>query len=118
MARDSLRLSQLSLMVWEHVVRATGVDVEPLAQERHRHRRAFDMPPREARAPRAGPDLKAVLAGRLPQCEVARVALSGVDLAPGSGEQLVGRVARPPPVGGDSGVVGIQRAAHLVRVTP
>src|SRR5260370_22317400 len=111
MAGDSLRLSQLSLMVWEHVVRATGVDVEPLAQERHRHRRAFDMPPREARAPRAGPDLKAALARRLPQCEVARVALSGVDLAPGSGEPVVGLVARHPPVRGDARPVQETRAS-------
>src|SRR5260370_42539369 len=102
-------------MVWEHVVCATGVDVEPLAQKRHRHRRAFDVPAREAWAPRAGPDLEAVLAGRLPQREVARVTLARGDLAPRSGEQLCGAVARPPPLGGEGGGVVVPGAVHLVR---
>src|SRR5712692_2709093 len=93
MARDALRLGQLGVVVREHVVRATGVNVEPLAQNRHRHRRALDVPAREAWAPRAGPDLEAVLARRLPQREVARVSLAGVDLAPRSDQQLVRAVA-------------------------
>src|SRR5260370_30319398 len=105
-------------MVWEHVVCATGVDVEPLAQKRHRHRRAFDVPAREARAPRAGPELEAVLAGRLPQREVARVTLAGGDLAPWSGEQLVGGVARQPPVGGGAGEVVAHRGVPPRPITP
>src|SRR5260370_24538326 len=104
-------------MVWEHVVCATGVDVEPLAQKRHRHGRALDAPGREAWAPGAGPDLEAVLAGRLPQREVARVTLARVDLAPRSGEQLVGAVARQPPVGWEAGDVVVHGAVHLVRMT-
>src|SRR5258708_31639347 len=105
-------------MVWEHVVRATGVDVEPLAQKRHRHRRAFDVPAREAWAPRAGPDLEAVLAGRLPQREGARVTLARVDLAPRSGEQLVRAVARQPPLGWEAGDAVVHGAVHLVRTSP
>src|SRR5260370_26744272 len=82
-------LRELGLVVREHVVGAAGVDVEPLAEERHRHRRALDVPAREARAPGAWPDLEAVLAGRLPQGEVAGAPPARIDLAPRPHEKLV-----------------------------
>src|SRR5437879_12808042 len=85
-------------MVREDVVRAAGVDVESLAEERHRHRRALDVPARISRSPRTRPDLQPVLAGRLPEREVAGMELAWVRLAARARDQLLCRVAREPPV--------------------
>src|SRR5437899_8242205 len=103
--------------MWEHVVGPAGVDVEGLADERDRHGRAFDVPAGETRPPRAGPYLQAMLAGSLPEREVAGVMLARIDLAPDASEQLVGAVARQPAVSGKARDVVIDGAAHLVRVT-
>src|SRR5437879_6445972 len=117
MAGDALGLCELGLVMWEHVVGPAGVDVEGLAEERHRHGRAFDVPAGETRPPRAGPYLQAMLAGGLPQREVTGVMLPGIDLAPHAGQQLVGAVARQPAVRRKARDVVIDGAAYLVRVT-
>src|SRR6202162_5604926 len=75
------------------------------------------MPAWEARSPRAGPDLEAVLAGRLPESEVPWMALARIDLAPSPCEQLVGGVARKLAVGGEARDVVVDGAADLVGVT-
>ena len=92
MACHAFGLRDLRLVVWEDVVGAAGVDVEALAEQRHGHGRALDVPAGESVAPRARPDLQTVLARRLPQREIARVALARVDLSARAGEQLGGRV--------------------------
>ena len=84
----ALRLRDLALVVRELVVVAAGVDVEALAEVLHRHRRALDVPAREAIAPRGGPFQGAMVAGRLPQREVLRMALVRV------GDRLPCRAAR------------------------
>jgi len=45
-------LGRLVLVVREEQVDTAGVQVELLAEVRHRHRRALDVPARPARAPR------------------------------------------------------------------
>src|ERR1700674_3575472 len=75
------------------------------------------MPAREARAPWARPDLKAMLAGSLPQSEVAWMSLPWIDLAPGAGEQFVDAVPREPAVSGEAGDVVVDSAADLVGVS-
>ena len=57
-----------------------GVDVEPVAQVLHGHRRALDVPAREAFAPRGVPLHEPPGAGRLPEREVGGVALVRVGL--------------------------------------
>ena len=115
-ARHSLGLRDLSLVVRKHVVGPTGVDVEPIAQQRHRHRRALDMPARESRTPRAGPHLETVLARRLPQREVPRVSLARIDLAARPRQKLISRVPRQPAVSRKARDVEVDSAADLIRV--
>ena len=69
-----LGLGALVLVVREHEVVAAAVDVEALAEDLERHRRALDVPARPARAPRRVPGRLARLR-RLPQREVDRAAL-------------------------------------------
>ncbi len=75
-----LRLGELVLVVREHQVQPTTVDVELGPEVAPAHRRAFDVPARPATPPRRGPlglD-RLVGLGALPQREVARVALGPV----------------------------------------
>ena len=94
------RLRDLVLVVREDVVDAAGVDVEPLAEVFEGHRRALEVPAREALAPARRPLEGALFAGGLPQREVGRVALVVLDVARGpvAGPEVVERVARELPV--------------------
>ena len=82
-------LRDLVLVVREHEVVAAAVDVEAVAEDLERHRRALDVPAGPARAPRRRPRRLAGLR-RLPQREVDRAALALVDLDARAGalEQL------------------------------
>ena len=79
-ADRALGLGDLVFVMGEAQIVATGVDVEALAQVLHGHRRALDVPAREALAPRAGPFHQPARSRRLPQGEVRGVALAGVGL--------------------------------------
>ena len=96
-----LGLRALVLVVREHEVVAAAVEVEALAEELERHRRALDVPARPALAPRRVPRRLARL-GRLPQREVDRAALRLVDLDPRAGRlaqlaRACGAAARRTP---------------------
>ena len=94
------RLRDLVLVVREDVVDAAGVDVEPLAEVFEGHRRALEVPAREALAPARRPLEGALFTGGLPQREVGRVALVVFDVARGpvARPEIVERVARELPV--------------------
>ena len=74
---DGPGLGDLVLVVREHEVQATAVDVERAAQVHPGHRRALQVPAGTADPPRGLPPGTAV-AGALPQREVPHVALAGV----------------------------------------
>ena len=89
-ADDRARLGDLVLVVREDVVDAAGVEVEPVTEVAPGHRRALEMPAREALAPaRGGPLQLASLAGGLPEREIGRVVLVGLDLAAMARPQVV-----------------------------
>ena len=81
----------------EDQIEAAAVDIEGLAEMRLAHRRAFDVPARPAPAPRAVP-ARLIRRRRLPQHEIAGVALVGRDLDPGAGEHVLAAAARQPAV--------------------
>ena len=95
-AHQRRRLRDLVLVVREDVVDAAGMDVEPLAEVFEGHRRALEVPAREALAPARRPLERALLAGGLPQCEIGGVALVVLDVARGpvARPEIVERVAR------------------------
>ena len=99
-AHQRRRLRDLVLVVREDVVDAAGMDVEPLAEVFEGHRRALDVPAREALAPAGRPLERALLAGGLPQREVGGVALVVLDVAGGpvARPEIIERVARQLPV--------------------
>ena len=70
------RLRRLVLVVGEHEVRATAVDVEPGAEQPLGHRRALDVPAGPARAPRGVPRRVLARLLRLPEREVERILLA------------------------------------------
>jgi len=84
-------LRDLVLVVRELQVDAAGMDVDGVAQVGGGHRRAFDMPARAAAAPGRFPAGQ-VVAGWLPQHEIAGVALVRGHLDAGAGQHFV-RVA-------------------------
>src|SRR5450755_730614 len=101
------------------VVDAAAVDVETLTEQRHAHRRAFDVPSgmtaADARVPA---DL--VGTDRLPECEVADVLLGvvvGVDPAAGSADEPFRARAAQASVGGKRGDVKVIAAVAFVRGT-
>ena len=102
-AADERRgLRDLVFVVREHVVDATGVHVESIAEVAPRHRGAFEVPAGIAVAPAGGRPLQgASLAGTLPQREVRRVALVRFHVTAVTGAQVVERVAGQPPVSGE-----------------
>ena len=88
-----LGLRDLVLVVREDQVEPAAVDVERRAEVLARHRRALEVPAGTAAAPRRRPRGLARL-GRLPQREVARVALAGVAHAVARGLHVVEPLAR------------------------
>src|ERR1700694_4459872 len=113
----SLALRDLSFVVGKDVVGAAGVDVELIAQQRHRHRRALNVPAWEPGAPRARPDLQPVFAGRLPEREIARMMLAWIDLAARSGQPRGRRVSGQPGLSREARDVVVHHAADLVGMT-
>src|SRR4029079_18387850 len=92
-ADDRRGLGDLVLVVGEHVVDAAGVDVEPRPEVLEGHRRALEVPAWAALAPGRRRALeRAPRAGALPEREVGRVALVGLDVAAMAGPQRVERV--------------------------
>ena len=89
-------------MVRKLQVDAAGVDVDGLAQVGGGHRRAFDMPARTAPAPRRFPTGQ-VVAGRLPQHEIARVTLVRGHVDAGTGQHFVRVAARKLAVAVEAG---------------
>ena len=114
----ALALRALALVVWEHVVHASGVDVQALPQVLRGHGGTLDVPAGEAVAPRAGPEQHSARLGRLPQREVARVTLQRVGLRPHALQQVSLRVAGQSAVVGEAGHGEIHVALHLVGVAP
>ena len=92
LATRALGLRDLVFVVREDQVLAAGMDVEGLAEELRRHRRALDVPAGPAAAPRARPGRLASLLvlgrDRLPEREVHRVALARVDLDARAGDHV------------------------------
>src|SRR4029079_17334145 len=81
-ADDGRRLGDLVLVVGEDVVDPAAVDIEAGPEVAQRHRRALEVPAREAIAPpRRAPLELTALPGALPEREVRRVTLVGLDLA-------------------------------------
>ena len=111
----ALGLRPLVLVVREHEVVAAAVEVEPLAEQVERHRRALDVPARPAPAPRRVPRRLTGLR-RLPEREVDRVALGLVDLDAGAGglEQLLERAVRQRAVRRERRDVEVDTAALAV----
>jgi hypothetical protein len=87
------RLRDLVLVVRKLQVDAAAVDVEAFAQQRVAHGRALDMPAGPPPAPRAVP-AGLVVARRLPQHEIHRVALVGRHLDPRARDHVLDRPAR------------------------
>ena len=115
-ADDRRRLGDLVLVMGEDVVDAAGVEVEARAEMAQRHRRALEVPAGEALAPARGRPLQlAALAGGLPEREVGRVALVGLDLAAMAGPQGVQRVPGQGTVVGERGdrEVDVAGVAHV-----
>ena len=96
LARRGLGLRDLALVMREEMVLATRVDVEGLAEVRHRHGRALDVPSRIPATPRRLPLLQVAGLRRAPEREVERVALVRVDLDAGAGLALIGRLRVEP----------------------
>ncbi len=93
-------LRTLVLVVREHQVQTAAVDVERLPEVGSRHRRALQVPPRPATAPRRRPGRLTGL-GRLPQGEVPRGPLAGRSRLPLDRfplDELVRPLARERPV--------------------
>jgi hypothetical protein len=88
----TLGLRDLVLMVRELEVHAAAVDVEGRTEQRRAHRRALDVPAGPALAPARRP-FRLVGLGPLPQHEVERVLLGGIDVDALAGAQLVQRFA-------------------------
>ena len=101
-------LRHLVLVVRELQVDTAGVDVDALAQVGGGHGRAFDVPARAAAPPGRVP-ARQIVAGGLPQHEVAGAALVRRHLDPGTGEHLVGVAAGQLAVAWE----GVDREQHV-----
>jgi hypothetical protein len=88
----ALGLRDLVLVVGKLQILTAAVNVEVLAEQVGTHRRALDMPPGAAIAPRRRPE-RLVLAGMFPEHEVERVVLGAVDLDAFASPQVVDRFA-------------------------
>ncbi len=94
----ALRLRDLVLVVRKHQVIPAAVNIERLPQQRIRHGRALDMPPRPPLAPRALPPRLTRLR-RLPEHEVHRVFLVGRHFDPRPRDHVIHRAARQRAIG-------------------
>ena len=74
------------------------------------------MPAGEAGAPGARPNLHAVFARRLPEREIARVALARIHLTARARQELLRGVPREPAVGGEAGDVVVDGSVDFVGV--
>ena len=94
------RLGDLVLVVREDQIEPAAVDVEYVAQQLARHRRALDVPAGAAGRPDAGGRWPRRFARhrRLPQYEVVDVALVGFDLHPRARFHLAKRSPRKPAI--------------------
>ena len=116
-----LGLRAFVLVVREHEVVAGTVQIEALAEQIERHRRALDVPARPAGTPRRVPRGLARLRG-LPEHEVDGRALPLVDIDARAGgvEQLFDRSMRQCAVRRERGHVEVHAAAiddvRMVRV--
>ena len=90
-------LRDLVLVMRKRQVVAAAVDVEAVAEQFARHRRAFDVPARTAPAPRAVPSRK-IGARRLPQDEVHRILLERRHLDAGARDHVVDGAPREAAV--------------------
>ena len=97
LARDPLGLGDLVLVVGEDEVLASAVDVELLAEEGQRHRRALDVPPGAAPPPGTVPGRLPGLR-RLPEDKIHRVLFSRIHVDAGAGLHLFERAAGEPAV--------------------
>src|SRR5262249_61218288 len=88
LAGRRLALASLVLVVGEEEVLPAAVQVDGVAEGCLHHRRALNMPARPPGAPRAVPGRLARL-GALPEGEIARVALAGLQLLAGADEGMV-----------------------------
>src|SRR5216117_4131823 len=105
----ALGLRDLVLVVREDVVDATGVHVEALAEVARAHRRTLDVPAGIAVAPRCLPyECCASLFGALPEREVRRIELCGIDLSAHALLQRLLHIAREAAVSGES----LHRVVH------
>ncbi len=95
-------LRDFVFMVGELQVDATGVDVDGVAQVRLGHRRAFDVPAGAPVAP-GGIPTRQVAGRRLPQHEIARIALVRRHFHARTGEHLLGIAARQLAVALEAG---------------
>ena len=76
----ALRLCDLVLVVREDVVDAAGVEVEALAEVLRAHRRTLDVPAGKPTTPGRLPGERAAFLCLLPEREVDRIALVGIEL--------------------------------------
>src|SRR5438477_12811874 len=75
---EGARLRELVLVVREHEVEPTAVDLEHGAEELLGHHRALDVPPRTAPSPRRIPCGVFARLVRLPEREVTRILLQRI----------------------------------------
>ncbi len=109
-------MSYLAIVVRKLVLHAAAVDVERLAQVFHRHDRALHVPARETPAPGAGPAHDVLWLGPLPEGEVRRVPLVGVDLHSRSLHQLLHPPAGELAVLRPLGHIEVDRAVYLISI--
>ena len=84
----SLALRDLVLVMGEDEIHAPAVDIERVPKELHRHRGAFDVPPRSSRTPRAVPKRLPRFC-RFPECKIQRIFFPFVRFNTGPGPELV-----------------------------
>src|SRR5919197_3829068 len=111
--RQRLTLRDLVFVVREDEVSAAPVDIELVTQRLPGHRGALDVPAGSARSPRARPG-RLTLPGALPQGEVARVALSRLELLACRDELAIQVAAAEFPVPRKPGYVKVHVAVHSV----
>ncbi len=113
-AGGAFALGDFALMVGKNVVLPSRVDVEGLSQVFHGHGRAFDVPSGEAMRAENRVPLHEVAGIGLPESEIRRVPLFGIDLDAGTGLQGIDPVAGKPAVGRKGADVEVDVLPHPV----